>query len=131
MKGCKPCATPMESNYQLKENGSDRLIDAGRYQRFMRYLIYLSLTKPKITYTINVISQFMYAPTQDHMEVAYRVLKNLRGFSRKGIFYKRHGHHTVKVYTNADWARSLSDHKSTSSIFFFFWCGWGGSIYMV
>lgn len=62
--------TPIEAYYRFKEDDSDKLIDVGRYQRLVVRLIYLSLIKPNITYAMDVISQFMYAPTQAHMEVA-------------------------------------------------------------
>lgn len=56
MEGYKPCATLIEVNHRMKENDSDRLIDAGRFQRLFERLIYMSLTRPDITYAINVIS---------------------------------------------------------------------------
>lgn len=54
----------------------------------------------------------MHAPTQDHMEVAYRILRYLKGCLGMGLLYKRHGHHRVKVYTDADWVRSTSGYCS-------------------
>lgn len=85
MVGCKPCLTPIEANHKLKEDDSERLIDAGRYQRLVGRLIYLSLTRPDITYAVGVISQFMHAPTQNHLEAVYRVLQYLKGCPRKGV----------------------------------------------
>lgn len=58
----------------------------------MGHLVYLSLTKPDITYVVNVISQFMHALTQDRIEVAYRVLRYLKGYPDICVLYKRHGH---------------------------------------
>lgn len=101
-------------NHKLKENDSTRLIDAGRYQRLVGHLIYLSLTRPDITYAVSVINQFMHAPTQDHLEAAYRVLKYLKGYPGKGILYRRYGHSRVKIYADVDWAGSLTDRRSTS-----------------
>lgn len=71
MTGCKPCLTPIEANHRLKEDDSERLIDTGRYQRLVGHLIYLTLTHLDITYAVSVISQFMHALTQDHLEVVY------------------------------------------------------------
>lgn len=79
MTGCKPCLTPIEVNDRLQEDDSQRLIDVGRYQRLVGCLIYLSLTRPDITYAISVISQYMHAPTQDHLDTAYKVLRYLKG----------------------------------------------------
>lgn len=84
-------------------------------------LIYLSLTRPDIAYIVSVISQFMHAPIQDHLEVAYKVLRYVKGCPENGISYRRHGHHQVAVYTNTDWAGSLTDCRSTSG-----YCSFGG-----
>lgn len=55
----------------------------------------------------------MHAPIEDHMEVAFRILKYLKGCSGKSLLYKRHGHHYVEVYTDADWVGLLTDRRST------------------
>lgn len=103
MIGCKPCTTPIEANHQLEENDNERLIYVGRYRRLVGRLIYLFLTHPDITYAVSVISQFMHAPTQDHLEATY-TLRYLKSCPRKGILYRRHDHHLVEVYVDADWA---------------------------
>lgn len=115
MEGCKPCATPIEVNHRLKENGSDRLIDAGRFQRLVGRLIYLSLTRPNITYVVSVVSQFMHAPTQDHMKAAYKIFRYTKGCPGKGNLYQKNVHHQIEVYTDADYASSLTDRRSMFS----------------
>lgn len=55
----------------------------------MGRLIYLSLTCPDIIYAIGVLSQFMHAPTQTHMEATYKILQNLKGCPSKGILYRK------------------------------------------
>lgn len=39
----------------------------GIYQKLVGKLIYLTLTRPDIIYVVNVISQFMHAPTNIHL----------------------------------------------------------------
>lgn len=121
--GCKLCATPIEVNHGLKGNDNERLIDVGRYRRLMGCLIYLSSTKRNIAYAVTVISQFMHTRTQVHMEAAYRVLMYLKGCLEKGILLKKHDHQKVVVvaYTDADWAGSLTDMRSTSGYCSFVW----------
>lgn len=111
--GCKPYNTPIEVNHKLKEGDSERLIDVSRYQQLVGRLIYMLLTRPNIAYAVGAISQFMHAPTQAHMEAAYRVLKYLKGYPRKRIVYKKFDHQRVAVvaYTNADWVGSLTDRR--------------------
>lgn len=118
-----PYATPIEVNHRLKEDDNERLIDASRYQKLVGRLIYLSLTKLDIAYAVSVISQFMHAPTQAHIEAVYRVLKYLKGCPGKGILYQKYNHHRVAVaaFTDADWVGSLTDRSSTSGYCSFVW----------
>lgn len=55
------------------------------------HLIYLSLTRPDIAYIVSVISQFMHAPIQDHLKVAYKVLRYVKSCPEND-------HHQVAVY---------------------------------
>lgn len=86
MEGCK------SSNHRLQDDDSNQFIDSGRFQRLVGRLIYLSLTHLDITYAMSVVSQFMHAPTQDHMGPVYRILRYLKGCPRKGLLYMRHDH---------------------------------------
>jgi len=41
-------------------------------------LIYLSHTRPDITYVVNVVSQIMHDPRKLHMDVVERILRYLK-----------------------------------------------------
>lgn len=55
--GTKPIDTPIEVNHKLGDRNGDVLSKAekGRYQRVVGKLLYLSLTRPDITYATNVV----------------------------------------------------------------------------
>ncbi|XP_034197667.1 uncharacterized mitochondrial protein AtMg00810-like [Prunus dulcis] len=60
--GAKPTKIPMEANVALMPTGSDPLKDPTRYRRLVGRLIYLTITRPEITYAVNTLSQFMHEP---------------------------------------------------------------------
>ena len=60
MLGCKPIDTPIEQNHKNFHYVDATSVDRGRYQRLVGKLIYLSHTRPNITYAVNVMSQFMH-----------------------------------------------------------------------
>lgn len=70
MSGCRPAETPMDPNVKQWEEGSV-LVDTNRYQRLVGKLIYLSHTRPYIAFSISVVSQFMHAPYEKHLEAVY------------------------------------------------------------
>ncbi|RDX95150.1 putative mitochondrial protein, partial [Mucuna pruriens] len=95
--GCKPTATSIDPNNKLGEAQEELTID-----------------KLDIAYLVNLINQFMYNPKESHLQVAYRVLHYLKGNLRKGIFFKRNNILALEAYTDADYARSLANRRSTS-----------------
>lgn len=90
-----------------------------RYQRLVGKLIYLSHTRPDIAYAVSLISQYMHNPSEDHMDAALRILRYLKSAPGKGIMFSKNNHLSIEGYTDADWAASVSDRKSTSGYFTF------------
>jgi hypothetical protein len=80
-------------------------------------LIYLSHTRPDISYVVSVVSQFMHYPSKDHMDAVVRILRYLKSAPGKGIMFSKNDHLDVEGYTDADWAGNLADRKSTSGYF--------------
>lgn len=67
MLACKPMETPIEMNHMLGISADPVPIDTVRYQRLVGRLIYLSHTRPGIAYVVSVVSRFMHAPSDEHM----------------------------------------------------------------
>ncbi|XP_039059421.1 uncharacterized mitochondrial protein AtMg00810-like [Hibiscus syriacus] len=121
LMGCKPAETPMEFNLKLGTDQDGEDIDKGRYQRLVGRLIYLSHTRPDIAFDVSVISQFMHAPREKHLEAAYKILRYLKGTPGKGLHFKKTVNRSVEVYTDANWAGAVNDRRSTSSYYSYVW----------
>ncbi|KAI3459864.1 hypothetical protein Pfo_016527, partial [Paulownia fortunei] len=111
--GCKPISTPIDLNHKLGEAEEDVAVDKGRYQRLVGRLIYLSHTRPDIAYAVSVISQFMHNPKEVHLQAVNRVLQYLKGTPGKGILFRRSTGLVLEAYTDADYAGSIVDRRST------------------
>jgi len=116
MTGCKAAEAPMDPNVKLKSAAKDEITYRERYQRLAGRLIYLSHTRPDITFVVSVISQFMHAPRPTHFEAVFRILRYLKGTPGKGLMFRNRGHMQVEAYTDADWAGNINDRRSTSDI---------------
>ncbi|XP_042504693.1 secreted RxLR effector protein 161-like [Macadamia integrifolia] len=90
--------------------------EIGKYQRLVGKLIYLSLTRPDITYAVAVVvvSQFMPAPKSGHLEAMYRILRYLKSSPGKGLSYAQNNHLRIEGYSDVDWTGSIPDRQSTS-----------------
>ncbi|XP_059636051.1 uncharacterized mitochondrial protein AtMg00810-like [Cornus florida] len=112
--GCRLAETPIEFNHRLGDTLEDTAVNKGSYQRRVGRLIYLSHTRPDIAYVVNVVSQFMHNPKESHFRGMYRILQYLKGTPGKGILFKKGKELILKAYTDADFAGSLIDRRSTS-----------------
>lgn len=119
MLECKPAETPMVQNLKLEIKSDQNPVDKERYQRLVGKLIYLSHTRPDIAYAVGVVSQFMHAPSDEHMDAVLRILRYLKGTPGKGIAFLKHGHLDVDGFTDADWAGNVLDRRSTAGYFTF------------
>lgn len=77
-------------------------------------LIYLSHTRPDIAFAVSLVSQFMHSPREVHLQASHRILQYLKGTPGRGILYKRNGNAIIEAYTDADYAGSVIDRRSTT-----------------
>ena len=96
-------------------------MDKVRYQRLVGKLIYLAHTRPDIGFTVSTVSQFMNNPNEEHMGAVHRILKYLKMTLGQGICFKKSECRKVSIYTDADWAGSALDRRSTSGYCSFVW----------
>ncbi|GKC75052.1 ribonuclease H-like domain-containing protein, partial [Tanacetum coccineum] len=109
--------TPLPENTTLNriESDDDHLLDNIRnYQRLVGKLIYLTNTRPNISYVVHCLSQFMHAPLVSHLDAALRVLRCLKGSPRSGIQINKNGNLKLRAYADSDWVRCPATRKSVS-----------------
>ena len=112
--GCKPVSTPIEPNLKLSlEDGKD-LLDVSMYRRLIGKLLYLTLTRPDISYVVNRLSQFLSKPKVPHLLAAQHVLRYLKRVSRQGLFYSATSQLQLTAFTDSDWARCPDSRRSVT-----------------
>ncbi|XP_028758658.1 uncharacterized protein LOC114717616 [Neltuma alba] len=111
----------MELNKKLGLNKNSPLVDRERYQRLVGKLIYLTHTRPDITHAVTVVSQFSSQPNKEHMAAVFRILMYLKSSPGKGLYFKKEANRGIEVFTDADWAGSIVDRRSTTGYCTFVW----------
>ena len=106
--------TPIEYNRRLNSHDGKSLSDATLYRQLVGSLIYLTITRPDISYTVHVVSQFMAAPRYPHYAVVLRILRYLKGIIFDGLHFSSHSSLTLQAYSDADWAGDPTDCQSTT-----------------
>ena len=68
MTGCKPLDTSLDQNVKFFDDGQ-YLEDVYLYRKIVGGLIYLTITRPDLSYAIGLVSQFMQKPCKSHLYV--------------------------------------------------------------
>jgi hypothetical protein len=115
----KPVPFPMDSNLKLSRDAGSLLEDPTSYRRLIGRLLYLTITRPDIAYSVQVLSQFMSCPRQPHLDAAYRILRYLKSAPGQGLFYPAACDLQLKAFCDSDWAGCIDSRKSTTGFCIF------------
>ncbi|GJU80185.1 ribonuclease H-like domain-containing protein [Tanacetum coccineum] len=77
----KPSATPLEQTFSISNEPTERdpiLDNITEYQKIIEKLIYMTHTRPDISYSVHCLSQFMYKPLKSHLKISLKVLRYLK-----------------------------------------------------
>ena len=108
----KPANVPMDQSTKFRSSMGEDVLDPSLYRRIIGKLLYLTLTKPDICYSMHKLSQFMSSPKILHLQAAYKVLKYLKKIPRQGLFLSASSELRLKAYCDADWAACPDTRKS-------------------
>ncbi|KAJ3705308.1 hypothetical protein LUZ61_009013 [Rhynchospora tenuis] len=124
------CITHLHANFAIKDLGELHYFlglavtttDQGLQLTQTKYIHDLLLrtnmldAKPTTTpiATVNKLSQFMHSPTLNQWIAVKRVLRYLSGTIEHGLFIHSNSSLQIHAYTDADWAGSSFDRRSTS-----------------
>ena len=88
------------------------------YRSMVGSLIYLTITRPDLSYAVGLVSQFMQHPTKPHLDCIRRILRYVKTTQNYGLFYRADLDIKLEGSTDADWAGSQTDRRSTSGYMF-------------
>ncbi|KAK6149272.1 hypothetical protein DH2020_016797 [Rehmannia glutinosa] len=105
---------PMNTSVKMDINTEGKVIDQTRYRTLIRSLLYLTTSRPDITFVVGVCTRFQSAPEKSYMTVAKRILKYLKGCQKVGLWYPKEGGFKLAGYSDSDYVGCRVDRKSTS-----------------
>jgi hypothetical protein len=115
MGSCKSVNTPLPSVEKISATEGDPLgpEDSTNYRSVVGALQYLTLTRPDISFAVNRACQFLHQPTTTHWSLVKRILRYVQGTIKLGLGINKSKSMLVSAYSDADWAGSVDDRRST------------------
>lgn len=113
--GAKPSPVPTELNHKLALVKGGPLLDPSKYRRLIGRLIYLTFTRPELSYIVHILSQFMQKPQEDHWITALRVVRYLKGCPDQGIMLTSNSNLSLTAYSDSDWPACPITRRSLSA----------------
>ncbi|XP_073022626.1 uncharacterized protein [Primulina eburnea] len=112
--GCKPRSTPLDVNLKLSIEDGELLPDPSLYRRLVGKLLYLTITRPDLAYSVNRLSQFVACPREPHLQAVYSILKYVKGTVGQGLFYASSSSLKLSFFSDSDWATCPDTRRSVS-----------------
>ncbi|KAK6161291.1 hypothetical protein DH2020_004672 [Rehmannia glutinosa] len=91
--------------------------DQTRYRALIESLLYLTASRPDITFVIGVCARFQSTPKESHMTATKRILRYLKGCQEVGLWYPKKRGFKLVGYSDSDYVGCRVDRKSTSDTY--------------
>ena len=114
----KTVDTPAELNAHLTPSGGKPLSNPSLYKRLVGSLVYLTVTRPDISYAVHQVSQYLSAPRSTHYATVLCIIRYLKGTLFHNLFYLAQFPLALHAFSDADWAGDPTDRRSTTGYCF-------------
>ena len=110
--GAKPAPVPMDPKLRLSASDGELLEDASLYRRLVGRLLYLTLSRPDITFAVHQLSQFLSQPRVPHLQAVHYLLRYIKSHPGQGLLFSSTSSLQLRAFSDADWASCKDSRKS-------------------
>ena len=114
LDGVKSSKTLMSSTTKLNKDENGKSVDKKHFRDMIRSLFYLTASRPDIIFATCLCAHFQSCPKESYLNAIKRIFKYLSGSLHIGHWYPKNSSFDLISYSDADFAGSLLDRKSTS-----------------
>lgn len=102
MDGANPLLTPMITSHHLSKNWGEPIFNDKQYKSIFVALQFVTITRPKISFSANKLCQFMQEPKDEYWKAVKMILRYLKGTIDHGLSLKACRYLSTIGYTDAD-----------------------------
>uniref|UniRef100_A0A803PLS2 Reverse transcriptase Ty1/copia-type domain-containing protein n=1 Tax=Cannabis sativa TaxID=3483 RepID=A0A803PLS2_CANSA len=115
----KLAKAPMDPRQRLNDQEGDILDNLSHYRQLIGRHLYLTLSRPDITFAVNTLRQFMSCPRTPHLTALHLLLRYLKGSPGQGILYSPTSSLHLRGFSDSDLAACPITRRSTTSFCIF------------
>ena len=104
MMASRPVSTPMDYTSRLSATFGTPLTNPSSFRRLLGRLIYLTTTRPYISYVVHHPIQFMSASCTAHSQAIFRIMCYLKQAPVSGLFFPAKKSLQLKAFSDSNWA---------------------------
>nr|GEV40013.1 hypothetical protein [Tanacetum cinerariifolium] len=109
----KTTSTLMEPNKALVKDAEAKDVDLHLYRSMIGSLMYLTASRPDITFDVCACTRFEVTPKISYLHVVKRIFRYLKGQPKLGLWYPRDSPFDLEAYSDSDYTGASLDRKST------------------
>ena len=109
----------MSPNVKLTVDLLGKSVDSSLYRNIIGSFLYLTASRPDISYSVGVYARYQANPKESHMIALKRIIKYVKTATEFGVWYSKDTNDVLAGYPDADWAGNADDRKSTSGGYFY------------
>ena len=100
-QGATSIDTLMEVNVKLRKEEDDLVADPSLYRKLVGSLVYLTITRPDISFAVQQVSQFLQTHHL-HLAAVRRIIRYVQGTSTRGLFFPAGNSTRLAAYSDVD-----------------------------
>ena len=110
----KTALTPLPVHLKLSLDEGELFSDAEKYRSLVGKLNYLTHTRPDLSYTVQLLSQYMHQPRVPHMDALSHTIRYINATAGQGILLKATDKLTLQAFSDSDWASCPDSRRSVT-----------------
>ncbi|GJU30192.1 putative ribonuclease H-like domain-containing protein [Tanacetum coccineum] len=100
----KTTNTPMEPNKALVNDEEADSMDVHLYKSMIGSLMYLTASRPDITFVVCAYARFQVTPKTLHLHAVKKIFRYLKGQPKLGLWYPRDSPFDLEAFSDSDYA---------------------------
>lgn len=125
MQNCNAVSSPLEAGQRISkemcaksEAEKQAMVDVPYRQAIGSLMFLAQITRPDISFPVNLLSRYCESPGMGHWGAVKRILRYIKGTMDYKIMYDGNKEEILYGFSDADWAADLDQRRSTTGYVF-------------